>query len=176
MSSSGSKIETYSTDQQEAFSYAFISTIIATVGYAIHLSPRLVDNAGIDITVTVPGEVGKSLSPTFDAQVKCTSDSSFIKKTKIHYSLPVHNYTRLIHPNPGKPQLLILVFVPKELSNWVQTTEENTILQKSAYWMSLKGKPPTKNTTNVTVHVPRENLLTPQSLRGIMERIANKEL
>jgi Domain of unknown function (DUF4365) len=137
---------------------------------------RLTDNAGIDITVKVPGEIGTVLSPQFMAQIKCTTDHGIIKKSKIHYALSVHNYTRLIHPNPYIPQLLIVVFVPKELSEWVQATEEKTILQKSAYWMSLKGMANTSNAANITVHVPRENLLTPLSLQGIMQRIADKEL
>jgi Domain of unknown function (DUF4365) len=173
---SSSSTREYSTVQQEEFSYALISTIVAAAGYAIGLEPRLIDNAGIDINVKAPGEIGTVLSPQFMAQVKCTTDGNIIKRSQIHYALPVHNYNRLIHPNPLVPQFLIVVFVPKELSEWVQATEEKTILQKSAYWMSLKGMANTSNAANVTVHVPRENLLTPLSLQGIMQRIADKEL
>ncbi len=173
---SSSSTREYSTVQQEEFSYALISTIAVAAGYSMEPPTRLTDNAGIDITINAPGEIGTVLSPQFMAQVKCTTDGSIIRKSQIHYALPVHNYTRLIHPNPLVPQLLIIVFVPKELSEWVQATEEKTILQKSAYWMSLKGMANTSNAANVTVHVPRENLLTPLSLQGIMQRIADKEL
>jgi hypothetical protein len=168
--------EPYSTVQQEEFSYAFISAIVAAAGYSMGSPTRLMDNAGIDISVTAPGEIGTMLSPKFDAQVKCTSESRFMKRTQIHYPLPVHNYTRLIHPYPSSPQLLIVVFIPKSLSSWVESTEEKTILQKSAYWISLRGKDSTDNSDNVTVHIPRQNLLTPQSLQEIMQRIASKEL
>jgi Domain of unknown function (DUF4365) len=166
----------YSTVQQEEFSYAFISTIVAAAGYAMQPPTRLIDNAGIDITVTAPGEIGTALSPQFMAQVKCTADSSFIKPDRINYPLSVHNYKRLIHPTPFIPQLLIVVFVPKDLSAWVQSTEAATVLQQSVYWISLKGQAQTKNTTNITVHIPRANLLTPQSLTGIMQRIAAQDL
>ena len=175
MPSSSPGSETYSTVQQEEFSYALISTIVTAAGYAMQLSPRLIDNAGIDITVTAPGEIGTMQSPRFDAQVKCTTNSSLIKKTQIHYSLPVHNYKRLIHPYPGAPQFLIIVFVPKDLSEWVQTTEEKVTLQKTAYWMSLKGEPSTNLTTGITIHIPRENLLTPQSLQGVMQHISDED-
>jgi Domain of unknown function (DUF4365) len=167
---------TSNTVQQEEFSYAFISTIVAAAGYAMQPPTRLIDNAGIDITVTVPGEIGTVLSPQFMAQVKCTSDQSIIKKSQINYALDVRNYTRLIHSAPCIPQLLIIVFVPKESSDWVMATEEQAIIQKSADWMSLKGKVSTKNTDNITVYIPRENLLTPQSLTRIMQRVAAKEL
>jgi Domain of unknown function (DUF4365) len=176
MPSSSPGAETYSTTQQEEFSYAFISTIVAAAGYAMQPPTRLIDNAGIDITITAPGEIGTVLSPRFDAQVKCTTDSSLIKPKQINYALPVHNYDRLIHPAPGTPQLLIVVFVPKELSGWVEVTEDNTKLQKSAYWISLKGRSKTTNKDNITVHIPRENLLTPESLKAIMQRIAGKTL
>jgi Domain of unknown function (DUF4365) len=176
MSASQPSEEPYNTVQQEEFSYAFISAIAAAAGYSIGPPTRLMDNAGIDISVTAPGEIGSMLSPKFDAQVKCTSDSRFMKETQIHYPLPVRNYTRLIHPYPLSPQLLIVVFIPKDLSSWVESTEDRTILQKSAYWISLKGKASTDNSDNITIHLPRHNLLTPLSLQEIMQRIARKEL
>jgi hypothetical protein len=177
MPSSSPSAGTYSTVQQEEFSYAFISTIVTAAGYAMQLSPRSIDNTGIDITVTAPGEIGTRQSPRFDAQVKCTSNNGYFTSTsQINYPLPVHNYTRLIHLDPVITQLLILVFVPKELSAWVTSTEAETIIQRSIYWVSLKGKARTSNTANITVHIPRENLLTPQSLTQIMQRVAAKEL
>lgn len=176
MPSSSSSAGMYITIQQEEFSYAFIGTLVTAAGYTLQTTTRGIDNVGIDITVTAPGEIGRTLSPKFDAQVKCTTDSSFIKSTQINYPLVVNNYKRLIHPQPSTPQLLIIVFVPKEPSDWLEATEEKMIIQKSAYWMSLKGKADTENTEKVTVKIPRQNLLTPQSLQEIMQRIVDKEL
>jgi Domain of unknown function (DUF4365) len=176
MPSSSSGAEMHSTIQQEEFSYAFISTIVSAAGYAMQPPTRPIDNSGIDITVTAPGRIGAVQSPRFDAQVKCIADSSFIKKTQINYPLNVRNYQHLINPESHVSQLLILVFVPKEVSTWVKSTEENTILQKCVYWMSLKGNATTQNTDNITVHIPRQHLLTPASLQGIMQRVAGKEL
>jgi hypothetical protein len=175
-SSSHQETETYSTVQQEEFSYAFISTIVAAAGYAMPPPTRSLDNAGIDVIVTAPGEVGTALSPRFDAQVKCTSISSYIKKKHFNYPLAVHNYTRLIHPNPCATQLLIVVYIPKDLTRWTDMTEDGNILRHCAYWISLKGKASTTNKETVTIPIPRENLLTPQSLQAIMQRIADKEL
>jgi len=81
----------------------------------MQLSPRLIDNAGIDITVTAPGEIGTMQSPRFDAQVKCTTNSSLIKKTQIHYSLPVHNYKRLIHSVSRSTSVFDYCLCPKGL-------------------------------------------------------------
>ncbi|MCU0549313.1 MAG: DUF4365 domain-containing protein [Leptolyngbya sp. Prado105] len=165
----------YRTLQQEEFSYAYLDAIAAVAGYALQVKGRALDNAGIDISVEVPGEIGRVLSPRFDAQVKCISDSSIIRDEFVHYALAVHNYRRLIHPNPSCHQLLILVFVPRDTANWLDITEDQTLLKKCAYWISLKGAPPTQNTETITVQVPRKNLLTPNTLQTIMQTIAEGE-
>jgi hypothetical protein len=176
MPSYRSGAEMHITTQQEEFSYAFVDAIVAAAGYSVHSKKPGMDNAGIDIGVEVPGQLGRVLSPKFDAQVKCTSDDSYIKETQINYPLKVKNYKRLIHLEPSVPQLLILVFVPKDPCDWLRATKDEMVIRKSAYWISLKGRPDTKNTGNITVHIPRENLLTPDSLKEIMKRIAGKEL
>jgi hypothetical protein len=176
MSPSSSDAGMHITIQQEEFSYAFLEAMVTVAGYAMHKKPRPIDNAGIDIGVEVPGQLGEMLSPKFDAQVKCTSDLKIIKATAIHFPLEVKNYKRLIHPLTSSPQLLIVVFVPKKPSDWFQVTEDQTILQKCAYWHTLRGEPETRNKDKITVHIPRQNLITPESLQDIMRRIADKKL
>ncbi len=177
--SSSSNIPTlinHTTVQQEEFSYAFINTIVAAAGYSVHLKSRSMDNSGIDIGVEVPGELGRVLSPSFNAQVKCTTQTQYVKETHIKYPLKTENYKRLIHPSPSVPQLLILVFVPRDVSEWLKSTEKNLIIQKAAYWMSLRGSQDTPNTGSITIDIPRTHLLTPQSLQQLMQCIAAKKL
>ena len=175
MASSASSAGMHITTQQEEFSYAYIDAVVTVAGYAFYRKPRAIDNVGMDIGIEAPGQIGKSLSPKFDAQVKCTSDSRFIKNSHISYPLPVHNYKRLISTAISTPQILIVVFVPKEPFDWLKATENETTIQNCAYWMSLRGEPETTNTDNITVRLPRYNLLTPQSLQVIMQRIADSE-
>lgn len=176
MFSSSPSDETYSTVQQEEFSYAFIGAIVSAAGYSLDPPTRLMDNAGIDIRVTAPGEVGTVSHPTFAAQVKSTSSSIVTKDQQINFPLLVKNYNHLIKTNFYFPHLLIVVLIPKERSGWVESTDEKTILQKAAYWISLKGREQTQNKTNITIHIPRENLLTPSSLQELMQRIADNNL
>jgi hypothetical protein len=176
MPSPGSDSAQYSTIQQEEFSYAFLGAIVSAAGYTINPATRSQDNTGIDITVMAPGRIGKKRSPMFTAQVKSTSDDSCIKKTQIHYPLKVDNYKDLISTEVYVPYLLIVVFVPREISDWVRTDEEKTIIQKSAYWISLKGKEDTTNTEKITIQIPHTHLLTPQSLKGVMQSIVDNTL
>lgn len=175
MASSASSAGMHITTQQEEFSYAYIDAIVAVAGYAVYKKPRAIDNVGIDIGVEAPGQIGRQLSPRFDAQVKCTSDNRFIKNSHVNYPLPVHNYKRLIRTDIETRQLLIVVLVPKEPFDWLKATESETTIQNCAYWTSLRGESETTNTDNITVRLPRHNLLTPQSLQVLMQRIADLE-
>jgi Domain of unknown function (DUF4365) len=167
--------DTYTTVQQESFSYAFIGAIITAAGYTFKLASREEDNTGIDLTIAAPSLTGKVLSfPKLDAQVKCTTSTAIIKETQLHYPLLIQNYDSLRVSNPLLPRLLIVVLIPKPRSDWLKSTEEQTILQKSAYWISLKGKPKIAK-AKPTIYIPRANLLTPDSLQEIMKRIADSE-
>lgn len=165
----------YSKIHEEEFSYAFIGAIATAAGYAVKLAGRTEDVAGKDLEIVAPSVTGKSYtSPVLDAQVKCTIDSTIIKENHVHYSLPIKNYNYLI-ANPLVPRLLIVVIIPRDLDKWLDASESQTILQKCVYWISLKGQLPKKNTTTITIPIPRSNLLTPKSLKDIMQRIADEE-
>lgn len=56
-------------DRKEEFSYAYIQAVASATGLVVQKSPRMIDNQGIDITISYP--IGAL--PRIDAQVKCTS-------------------------------------------------------------------------------------------------------
>lgn len=161
--------------KKEEFSYAYIHAIAAMAGYSLEIKPRALDNAGIDVTVTVPGEIHGKLSPRFDAQIKCTS-KTFTDKDKISYPLLVKNYERLRNERTYVEQLLIVVLVPKEIEEWINFKNEENLLRAKAFWLSLKGAEKTKNADNIRVPIPTSNLLTSDSLKSVMEKIAREEI
>jgi hypothetical protein len=166
-----------SNSQKEEFSYAYIHAVVAAAGYVFDIKKRGMDNAGIDITVEVPGEITAYLSPKFDAQVKCTSQNC-IFGNEIRFELGIKNYERLIHPNPYVPQILIVVLVSQNIEDWVKIEEIgniSTILNAGAYWISLKGENKTTNKATITVKIPLKNRLSPEMVQEIMRRIARKE-
>lgn len=161
--------------QKEMFSYAYIKAVATVAGYSVELKPRAMDNAGIDVTIEVPGEAGESLFPRFDAQVKCTAAENIRKENCIKFPLPVKNYKTLIYPKPYVPLILVVVLVPPTINDWLQITEEDMLIKKCGYWVSLRGQAPTNNTDKITVELPRKNLLTPASLKAMMEKIGRSE-
>lgn len=164
--------------QKEAFSYAYISQISAAIGYECNVKQRAKDNAGIDLSIEVPGELENCLSPQIEAQVKCTSKDC-IKNDLLTYSgLPIANYKRLIYPSPYVRQLLIIVVVPPDPKDWIKVLRQAIVETKTmaaAFWISLEGRISTTNTSSVSVTIPVANRLTPEVLREILRKVAQKE-
>ncbi len=165
--------------QKEEFSYAYIHAITSVAGFSFQLKSRPMDNAGVDATIEMPGISEDMLFPKLDLQVKCTASHDIIDRDKglIKYSLPVNNYNRLRHENSLIPIILVIVFVPKDVIDWVSISEldQETLLKKCAYWISLKGEQKTTNNTNKTIEIPLKNIFIPDSLKSIMEKIAREE-
>jgi hypothetical protein len=164
--------------RKEEFSYAHIQAIASVAGFCVQPKPRPMDGAGIDIMLETPGAMAEGVTsyPKIEAQVKCTAKRAAIAASTISYPLEVKNYNKLIQPNALVPQILIVVLVPEDLESWVAIAEsESTTIRNCAYWLSLKGREATSNTTTITINIPRSNLLTPQSIAELMGRVANNQ-
>ncbi|MEL7355813.1 MAG: DUF4365 domain-containing protein [Cyanobacteria bacterium J06560_6] len=164
--------------QKEAFSYAYIKQISAAIGYECNVKDRAKDNVGIDLSIEVPGELERCLSPQVEAQVKCTSQNC-IKNSVLTYSdLSPANYARLIYPSPYVRQLLIVVVVPADPNDWIKVLRQSAVETKTmaaAFWISLEGKPKKTNKSSVSVKIPVANRLTPEVLREILRKVAKQE-
>ena len=161
--------------QKEEFSYAYINSIVSTAGFSQDIKPHSMDMRGVDLTI----ESSEKPFPKLDVQVKSTSSSDIIdvKNNHIKYDLKVINYNQLIDQCRLAPLILILVLLPKDIDDWVVINDkkQETLIKKCAYWISLKGRNPTKNTKNIRIKIPLTNLLTPKSLKSIMDKIGRRE-
>ncbi|GGA47910.1 DUF4365 domain-containing protein [Okeania sp. KiyG1] len=157
--------------RKEYFSYAYIRAVAAVAGYSVEEKSRPMDNAGIDLTIESPGEIGLSLFPKVDAQVKCTSSNNIskIEADTINFRLPRKNYDTL-RGESTVPLILIVVLVPDKFTEWMTISQEECVMRKCGYWASLKGEPSTKNKETVTVKLSRKKLFTPDNLSKIMEK------
>jgi hypothetical protein len=55
-------------------------------------------------------------------------------------------------------------------------SEEALVARRCAYWVSLRGGPASANREDQTVYVPRQNLLSHQSLYDLMARFSRQEV
>jgi len=56
-----------------------------------------------------------------------------------------------------------------ETNGWLSHEKDHTKLKHCCYWMSLSELPDSCNDTAVTLHIPKANLLTAESLFELME-------
>lgn len=161
--------------QKEDFSLAYINAVTSSVGYSLQTATRRLDDSGIDATITVPGKINSKRLPRFDVQIKSTSQDS-LNDELIKYRLKAKNYNELRSEDPFVPQLLIVVLLPADVDDWLSQTEESLCLKRCAYWLSLRGQPPLDDQATITIEIPRQNVLSPNALRTIMERIAAQEV
>ena len=161
--------------QKEEFSYAYINSIVSAAGFSQLNQTHSMDISGVDITI----QSADKPFPKLDVQVKCTSDSDIInvKEESIVCDLPVRNYNQLIDKQRLIPLILILVWVPDNISNWVvvEPNKSETIVKKCAYWISLKGENTTDNNTKIRIKIPLKNLFTPDSVKLIMNKIGRRQ-
>ncbi|MEA5507271.1 DUF4365 domain-containing protein [Halotia wernerae UHCC 0503] len=131
--------------QKEQFSITCIRAIATVAGYSL---PE-VDNDSVDLGIVSKGGIGKILSPRLELQLKCTS-RGILDENYIKYPLNLKNYNDL-KINALVPRILVVVLVPEKIIDWIKQTESELCLRNCAYWVSLRGMPDTKNTTNITI-------------------------
>ena len=64
--------------------------------------------------------------------------------------------------------------MPKDPSEWVNQTPNDLILKRCMYWVSLKGRSPSSNTTTVTLDIPKKNIMSVETLNQMIQKIANE--
>ena len=155
--------------QKEQFSNAYLRAVAATAGYNVY-KPE-VDDDSVDWGIGARGGGGTVRSPKVELQLKCTS-GAVLKEGHISFPLKLKNYDDLRHADYQVPRILVVVWVPKNVSDWLLQSEESLALHHCGYWVSLRGRGEAGNTENVTVHLSRTNMFSVDELKGMMHRIA----
>jgi hypothetical protein len=158
--------------QQEQFSLAYVRAVATVAGFSTALPG--VDHDGVDLTVCSRSSTGIVRSPKLDVQVKseCSGQPA---KFPWQYALKVGNYEALRPTNYVTPRILVVVALPSDLSNWLGQSPKQLTLRHCAYWVSLRGQPVSKNTSTVTVSLPRSQVFSPKELEAMMTRIGDEQ-
>lgn len=154
--------------RMEQFSRAYVHALAATVGYGC-TRPE-VDDDSIDMIVSATGGSGTRRSPRLELQLKSHA-MDLPTGPSISYPLKVKNYNEL-RVATFVPRILVLVVVPRNIDEWTKHSEEQLVLRRCGYWLSLHGMEETTNASSVTVTVPRTQVFNVEALRGMMERIS----
>ena len=154
---------------QGYFAEGLVASIATAAGLDV-LFPRL--GHSMDFQVFTPGPRGTSGSRQISLQVKSWSKASLNDDGSFHYPLEVPAYNFLAGTNHDIRHYLVLCIVPGDAADYADAQHSRLRLQRAAYWLSLKDVTPDytlKPESRKTVNVPKVNLVTPTTLRALVE-------
>ena len=154
--------------RKEQFSNAYLHAVAAVAGFAT--AKPSVDDDSVDWTLSGRRGAGVFTAPKLDVQLKCTHVAD-LTVDQLRYALKVKNYTE-IDTRVLVPRILVCVLVPQDLATWTAQTENEMILRRCGYWLSLSGQTPTQNAETQTVNLPRAQVFTPDALTAMMLQIS----
>lgn len=147
----------------------FVASIAAAAGYDV-LIPYMGDH--FDIQVTGRGPRGTSDGRQIGFQIKSWSTGALNRDGSFHYPLKVDAYNFLARRNDVR-HYLALCIVPKEVDSYTEARSRRLVHRHAAYWLSLLGREQVEEGAGSdgtrTVHVPARNLITPATMRALLE-------
>lgn len=154
-------------DRKEQLSVAFAKAIAAKAGY-VTSQPSL-DRDSVDLTVSAGGD----MSPSLALQMKATSVATWTD-AGLPFVLKRKNYDDL-RARRIIPLILVVLEMPQDESDWFIWKEDELVLRRCAWWLSIKGSPAIE-TESRTVHIPRSQPFNADSLPDLMRRIREGQL
>jgi hypothetical protein len=160
-------------------SYAYLHAVAATAGMSCAVSDRHLDNAGVDAAISAndqfaPDSVYTDL--TLHVQLKATTKQPTEAKGRLSYFMhDVKRYDKLRTAKAVPPRVLVVLFLPVNLDEWVTWSIDRLVLQKCALWVSLRGANPSTNRTGETVYLPQNQVFSPDGLKDLMTRLSRNE-
>lgn len=161
-------------EQKQQLSFAYIHAVAARAGYACEYTRVDIDSA--DLKIAARGYIHHQAvvrSPRIEVQMKATA-ADRLGNGYLSFALPIKNYNDL-REETLVPRLLVVLQLPDNPDEWLNVTEEQMISRRCAYYRSLLGEPPTENRETLTVHLPRQNLLTVPALTDLMKKVSRRE-
>jgi Domain of unknown function (DUF4365) len=157
-------------NHQGYFGECFVRVLASAAG--LIAGKQDVDVTGVDFTIDYPGKRGTTRYPKIEAQVKSWSNAAGTPDAW-HYPMEVNQYNELAGPGFQVPRYLFLILVPADRTMYAEADVNMLRLRHSGYWVSLADRAPINpaKQQNVTVYVPRSNLLTVATLRALMSPI-----
>ncbi|WYD81437.1 MAG: DUF4365 domain-containing protein [Candidatus Electrothrix gigas] len=161
---------------EESMSVSWVSAIVSRAGATYDIVNH---DYGVDLTVRRVDSIGgkrMDMGGIFDCQLKATinwgTDDEFVI-----YDLDADTYNKLLYrkDNSTIPCFLVVMCLPKDNKEWICVSEESLTIKKCCYYFSVSGEP-TTNKSTVRVKIPREQLLTPSTIKSLILKVQNGDL
>lgn len=158
---------------KEQLSIAYLHMTATAAGCTLHRWDT--DYDSVDVTVHASATYARQSAARVDVQLKCTADQSRITETHLPFSLPRKNYEELSDPERDVPAVLGVLVVPSDPQVWLTHDEQQLLVKSRMYWdLASSWLPMEDSQDSKTVHLPRANLLTVDSLLGLLQTCAER--
>jgi hypothetical protein len=161
-------------DIMEELSLVYVRAVASRAGFSVEEVRRDRDSIDVHVCARGPLDGGSVESPVLAIQLKSTARDLSDDDAEIPYDLKVKNYNDLTRTTFIE-RILVVLLLPRDPALWLTWTEEALVLRRSAYWLSLKGRPPTANKETARVRLQRGQVFDMTSIRTILGRIAREE-
>lgn len=165
-------------DIESELSYAYLHAVASAVGVNCVCTNRHSDNRGIDATLTCWKRFDGSYKDEIDLKIQLKATIKEPSNSGPHFSYffkGAKQYDFLREETKSQHRLLIVLFLPFHKEEWLNVNPEQLILKNAAYWVSLRGADASRNGTGTTVYLPKDQVLTPDNLLGIFEKLSKNE-
>jgi hypothetical protein len=166
------------SDIESELSYAYLHAVASRAGVICEVTCRHTDNAGVDAVLRVKGRLAPDsvlTHFTVDVQLKATGQAATLHNERFQYRIRRKNYDELRSTKTGAPQLLIVLYLPADETQWLEHDEDRLLTRKCAYWVSLRGAAEIDQGSQV-IAIPRCNVVSADGIRSLMTRFSKGEV
>jgi hypothetical protein len=71
---------------------------------------------------------------------------------------------------------LFLFILPSNKKRWIYHSIDELVIRKCMYWADLMDLPDSGNISSVSVQIPKNQIVSPDSLENLLSQIAEEEL
>jgi len=163
---------------ESELSYAYLHAVASQAGMSCRNSSRHEDNNGIDaiLTAWLPYVDATTLMEVdIKVQLKATIAEPTDDGLNYEYRLQGTNrYNDLRSETIGIARILVVLFLPKAASEWLNHTPDQLVLRRCAYWQSLRCAPEI-TAGSVVVKLPKTQHFSPDGLTQLATRLSRRD-
>ncbi|WP_084164949.1 DUF4365 domain-containing protein [Skermanella stibiiresistens] len=168
-----------SQNVEAELSYAYLHAVASYAGMSCRSGDRHEDNAGIDAVITAWQPIPKGLwGWRSEVDIKIQLKATILPVVEAGDFIPyflrgVDRYNDLRCSTLAAARILVIMFLPKNPTEWLNVSPNELLMKDCAYWTSLRAAPESKNISGETIYIPRNQLFSPASLLDLATNLSD---
>jgi len=162
---------------ESELSYAYLHAVASHAGVGCTVTSRHEDNAGVDAKLVGWGpfaQGGYLNEIDIKVQLKATiSSPAEVGNNFSYFFSGINQYNDLRADTVCTPRILVVLFLPRDHSEWISHSDQALSLHNCAYWVSLRGAQASSNASGQTVYIPKSQRFDSSGLLALMSSLSH---